>query len=172
MHLFKTLTLLQTVFAVGSIPDHCYSYTGLDPKWQDISNQRQFSRIAANSQSDIIWALTSQYNHHLKGKRLVKYDTSGKWSIDRTQPTGAKDIAVNSKGEPAFVQRVKPNHIYVKVKGWTEIRVCSRGVAFGGKNDTLYRKGCDEYLYFHQEKNNTWTKMGTTRIHTMAVSKD
>jgi hypothetical protein len=69
-----------------------------------------------------------------KGFVLALYDPEASvWNEDATQPMGAWNIAVDSKGLPAFSSFTAPRHIFHKkdTGEWIELSVCTWQVAFG-----------------------------------------
>merc|ERR1740139_1359179 len=89
--------LLKTVAAN---PDaQTVIYTGKCPSkivWKDISGGQEFINIAANLDSDAVWAI--RYKTHGTGNAIAKYDpTKKEWVEDFSIPAGAWSIAVDSK---------------------------------------------------------------------------
>ena len=60
--------------------------------------------MAGNTDSSAIWGLSNkEFSSSDSGWKLVEYDAENvKWTIDPTQPVGAKHLTVNSKGMPTF----------------------------------------------------------------------
>jgi hypothetical protein len=79
------------------------------------------------------------------------YSEKGLWRKERTQTKGALNLAVNSEGMPAICVDAFPRNIYVKSRAgnWDMIKACAHKIAYG-KDDVLYRIGCDRYLYVHR----------------------
>ena len=53
---------------------------------------------------------------------------------------------------------------------WIEIEGCTSGLAYG-KDDILYRRGCDRKIYYNSP-NNEWIKMSNMTANSISASKD
>ena len=72
-------------------------------KWEEISNEEGFIRVEQNSENEAIWAMMKKNHHSGVGYAIALYDPQkNTWLEDSSQPNGAYNIAVDSKGMPAF----------------------------------------------------------------------
>ena len=98
---------------------------------------------------------------------MVKYEW-GSWRVDITSPIhkGIVGLAVDSKGQPAFVAAARKRFpiLYKKgADGWVTIKACSLQVAFG-ENDVFYRLGCDWFVYL-MTADGEWGKLSERKAY-------
>ena len=89
-----------------------YSYTE-KPAWKDISQGKQFFGVAANTESDALWARLKTRFSSGEGLVIAEYRNEV-WIEDPSQPKGAWSIAVDSKGMPALTAHTSNRHIFHK----------------------------------------------------------
>jgi hypothetical protein len=54
---------------------------------------------------------------------------------------------------------------------WTEIGGCASGVAYGPQG-TLYRRGCDGYIFQYEDEQAQWIRLGTRKAATLTASEE
>ena len=54
--------------------------------------------------------------------------------------------------------------------GWKEIEGCTYDLAYG-KDDLLYRRGCDKKIYYNSP-NNEWKKLSNMKTLSISATKD
>jgi len=52
--------LSVNVLAADPVPGNCYSYTAANPEWEDISDGMSFRRVAGNTDSSAVWAISDK----------------------------------------------------------------------------------------------------------------
>jgi DNA-binding beta-propeller fold protein YncE len=118
--------------------------------WKEISQGTTGKNIAANSQSDAVWIISSWYHSGGSGNAIAYLDTDANlWREDKSQPSGAHSnpntIAVNEAGQPAFIDRDKTIH-WKKDDKWLTLDGCANMIAFGGEG-SFFKADCNDHIF-------------------------
>jgi hypothetical protein len=106
--LMGVMGLVQSQCPTYSYPKHSWSY-------KDISSSLKFLRVDQNTESKAVWAMLQKEHPKSTGYQITKYDEeAGIWREDSSQPIGAYNIAVDSKGLPALTSLTRPRNIFHK----------------------------------------------------------
>ena len=135
--------------------------------WTEVDQGGQYWRIAANMQSEVVWALSRTDNN-----QLYKFENSV-WSRDESQTVPVSGlnwnaVAVAPNGEPAYV--TTGNELAWKKDGkWIFFKNCTLGVAIGA-DGTLYRRDCDDFV--NRYVDGKWERLSQRKCSRMAVGED